>query len=279
MRYDELRATIEAAYEARAQLSPKSAPAQVRAAVESAIQLLDAGELRVAQKSAAGWQVNEWLKKAVLLSFRIAENAPVQSGGLRFFDKVPLKYGGWDAARFGDAGFRAVPGAIARHAAYIGKGVVLMPCFVNIGAYVGDNTMVDTWTTIGSCAQIGANCHIPGGVGIGGVLEPLQASPVIVEDNCFIGARSEVVEGVIVGEGSVVSMGVFLSASTKIVDRATGKIHIGYVPPYSVVVSGSLPGKAFPDGSPGPSLYCAVIVKTVDAQTRAKTGINELLRD
>ena len=200
-------------------------------------------------------------------------------GGVPAFDKVPLKFAGWDAERFRRAGFRAVPGAVVRRSAYIAPGVVLMPSFVNVGAYVGQGTMVDTWATVGSCAQVGRNCHLSGGVGLGGVLEPLQAVPVILEDNCFIGARSEVVEGVIVGEGSVISMGVFIGASTKIVDRATGKVHIGAVPPYSVVVSGSLPGKPFPDGSPGPSLYCAVIVKTVDAQTRAKTGINELLRD
>jgi 2,3,4,5-tetrahydropyridine-2-carboxylate N-succinyltransferase len=216
-----------------------------------------------------------------LLSFRLNDMSVIAGapGHAVWWDKVPSKFDRWDEKRFRAAGFRAVPGAIVRRSAYVAPDAILMPSFVNLGAYVDEKTMVDTWVTVGSCAQIGKNVHLSGGVGIGGVLEPLQANPTIIEDNCFIGARSEVVEGVIVGEGSVVSMGVFLSASTKIVDRATGKIHIGYVPPYSVVVSGSLPGKAFPDGSPGPSLYCAVIVKTVDAQTRAKTGINELLRD
>jgi 2,3,4,5-tetrahydropyridine-2-carboxylate N-succinyltransferase len=217
----------------------------------------------------------------VLLSFRLNDNKLIEGapGGSSYWDKVPTKFEGWGENRFREAGFRAVPGAIVRHSAHIGKGVILMPSFVNLGAFVDENTMVDTWVTVGSCAQIGKNVHISGGVGIGGVLEPLQAGPVIIEDNCFIGARSEVVEGVVVGEGAVISMGVFIGASTKIVDRATGEIHIGKVPPYSVVVSGSLPGKPLPNGNPGPSLYCAVIVKTVDAQTRSKTGINELLRD
>ena len=248
--------------------------------------LLDSGRARVAEKidgaeGPASWKVNQWLKKAVLLSFRLNDNAIVEGGpgGATWFDKVPSKFAGWGENRFREAGFRAVPGAIVRHSAFIARDAVLMPSFVNLGAYVGAKTMVDTWVTVGSCAQIGANVHLSGGVGIGGVLEPLQANPTIIEDDCFIGARSEVVEGVIVGKGSVVSMGVFISASTKIVDRATGKVHVGYVPPYSVVVSGSLPGKPLPDGAPGPSLYCAVIVKTVDAQTRAKTGINDLLRD
>jgi 2,3,4,5-tetrahydropyridine-2-carboxylate N-succinyltransferase len=259
----------------------------VRDAVEAALDLLDAGKARVAEKipGATGpnsWQVNQWLKKAVLLSFRLKDNSLIDGGpgAATWWDKVPSKFAGWGEKNFRDAGFRAVPGAIVRRSAYIAPDAVLMPCFVNLGAYVGEKTMVDTWVTVGSCAQIGRNVHLSGGVGVGGVLEPLQANPTIIEDDCFIGARSEVVEGVIVGEGSVVSMGVFISASTKIVDRATGKVHMGYVPPYSVVVSGSLPGKALlPDGSPGPSLYCAVIVKTVDAQTRAKTGINELLRE
>ncbi|MBV8472020.1 MAG: 2,3,4,5-tetrahydropyridine-2,6-dicarboxylate N-succinyltransferase, partial [Hyphomicrobiales bacterium] len=255
-------------------------------AVEKALTLLDSGAARVAEKipGANGpnsWKVNQWLKKAVLLSFRLNDNVAIPGGpgGATWWDKVPSKFEGWGENAFRSAGFRAVPGAIVRRSAYIAPDAILMPSFVNLGAYVDAKTMVDTWVTVGSCAQIGKNVHLSGGVGIGGVLEPLQANPTIIEDDCFIGARSEVVEGVIVGEGSVISMGVFISASTKIIDRATGKTHIGYVPPYSVVVSGSLPGKALPDGSPGPSLYCAVIVKTVDAQTRAKTGINELLRD
>jgi 2,3,4,5-tetrahydropyridine-2-carboxylate N-succinyltransferase len=254
----------------------------VRTLVERALDLLDSGQARVAEPDGEGsWHVNQWLKKAVLLSFRLADNGVIDGGaaGAPAFDKVPLKFAGWDENRFREAGFRVVPGAVVRRSAYIAKGVVLMPSFVNLGAYVGEGSMIDTWATVGSCAQIGRNVHISGGAGIGGVLEPLQAGPVVIEDNCFIGARSEVAEGVIVGTGAVLSMGVYLGASTKIVDRATGKVHVGYVPPYSVVVSGSLPGKPFPDGSPGPSLYCAVIVKTVDAQTRAKTGINDLLRD
>ncbi|MFN5901595.1 MAG: 2,3,4,5-tetrahydropyridine-2,6-dicarboxylate N-succinyltransferase, partial [Novosphingobium sp.] len=223
----------------------------------------------------------QWLKKAVLLSFRLNDNEVVPGGaaGAPAFDKVPSKFAGWGENRFREAGFRIVPGAVVRRGSHIGRGVVVMPSFINIGAHVGDGTMVDTWATVGSCAQIGKNVHLSGGVGIGGVLEPLQAGPVVIEDNCFIGARSEVVEGVRVCEGAVLSMGVFIGASTKIVDRATGQVHIGTVPPYSVVVPGSLPGKPLPDGSPGPSLYCAVIVKTVDAQTRAKTAINDLLRD
>jgi 2,3,4,5-tetrahydropyridine-2-carboxylate N-succinyltransferase len=254
----------------------------VREAVETALDLLDRGEARVAERGGNGaWTVNQWLKKAVLLSFRLTDNAPVPgaAGNSTWWDKVPTKFEGWDAARFKEAGFRAVPGCVVRRSAYIAPNVVLMPSFVNLGAYVDSGTMVDTWATVGSCAQIGKNCHISGGAGIGGVLEPLQANPVVIEDNCFIGARAEVAEGVIVGEGSVLSMGVYLGASTKIVDRATGEIFQGRVPPYSVVVSGALPGKALPDGSPGPSLYCAVIVKRVDAQTRSKTSINELLRD
>ncbi len=276
----ELQSAIEAAWDARDTVSPTSA--DVRQDVEQVLAMLDAGTARVAEPDGqGGWLVNQWLKKAVLLSFRLNENAPMEygAGGAPAFDKVPLKFQGWDGDAFREAGFRAVPGAIARRGAFIGKGVVLMPSFVNIGAYVGEGTMVDTWATVGSCAQIGRNVHISGGAGIGGVLEPLQAGPVVIEDNCFIGARSEVAEGVIVGEGAVLSMGVFICASTKIVDRATGEVHVGRVPPYSVVVPGSLPGKPLADGTAGPSLYCAVIVKTVDAQTRSKTGINELLRD
>jgi 2,3,4,5-tetrahydropyridine-2-carboxylate N-succinyltransferase len=281
MSLQRLQSIIEQAFEARATINAQT-KGDVREAVDNALGMLDSGEVRVAEKApGGGWTVNQWLKKAALLSFRLNDSVVIAGGpgGANWYDKVESKFSEWSANRFAAAGFRAVPGAIARRSAYIAPGVVLMPSFVNVGAYVDSNTMVDTWATVGSCAQIGKNVHISGGVGIGGVLEPLQANPTIIEDNCFIGARSEIVEGVIVGEGSVVSMGVFIGASTKIVDRATGKVHIGAVPPYSVVVSGSLPGKPLPDGSPGPSLYCAVIVKTVDAQTRAKTGINELLRD
>lgn len=253
----------------------------MRFAVLQTLDLLDSGELRVAEKSASGWVVNEWVKKAVLLSFRLHDNAVIGGGPghSTWWDKVPSKFDGWDEANFRGAGFRSVPTAVVRHGAYVAPNVVLMPCFVNIGARVGRSTMIDTWSTVGSCAQVGENCHISGGVGLGGVLEPLQAQPVIVEDNCFIGARSEVAEGVVVGEGAVLAMGVFLSASTKIIDRATGETFVGVVPPYSVVVPGTLPGKALPDGSPGPALGCAVIVKTVDEQTRAKTSVNELLRE
>jgi 2,3,4,5-tetrahydropyridine-2,6-dicarboxylate N-succinyltransferase len=276
----QLAAAIEAAFETRDSVTPASQ--DVRELVEAALELLDSGKARVAEPDGqGGWQVNQWLKKAVLLSFRLNDNelVPGASGGAPAYDKVPSKFAGWGANRFKEAGFRVVPGAVARRGSFIGKGVILMPSFVNIGAHVGEGTMVDTWATVGSCAQIGAHVHLSGGVGIGGVLEPLQAGPVVIEDNCFIGARSEVVEGVRVCEGAVLSMGVYLGASTKIVDRATGEVHIGRVPAYSVVVPGSMPGRPLPDGSPGPSLYCAVIVKTVDAQTRAKTGINELLRD
>ena len=276
----QLAAAIEAAWEARDTVTPASA--DVRKDVDAALALLESGAARVAEPDGnGGWTVNQWLKKAVLLSFRLNDNVVIEngSGGAPAFDKVPSKFDTWGDAQFRDAGFRVVPGAVARRGSHIAKGVVLMPSFVNIGAYVGEGTMVDTWATVGSCAQIGKNVHISGGAGIGGVLEPLQAGPVIIEDGAFIGARSEVAEGVIVGEGAVLSMGVFLGASTKIVDRATGEVHIGKVPPYAVVVPGSLPGKPLPDGTPGPSLYCAVIVKTVDAQTRSKTGINELLRD
>lgn len=266
----DLATTIDAAWEDRANISTATQGA-VREAVVEALNLLDSGQARVAEPTANGWQVNQWLKKAVLLSFRLNDNAVVAGGG---FDKVPLKTVSWDDARFRQAGFRQVPGSVVRHGAYIGKSVVLMPSFVNIGAFVDEGTMVDTWATVGSCAQIGKNVHLSGGVGIGGVLEPLQADPVIIGDGAFIGARAEVAEGVRVGEGAVLSMGVYLGASTKIVDRATGQVYRGEVPPYAVVVPGTLPGEA---GKPG--LYCAVIVKTVDAQTRSKTGINELLRD
>jgi len=270
---------IEDAWEHRADIAPGHA---VGAAVEQALALLDSGATRVAEPDGnGGWRVNQWLKKAVLLSFRLNDNTVVDGGAASApaFDKVPLKFAGWGENRFRDGGFRVVPGAVVRRGSFIAKGAVLMPSFVNIGAYVGENTMIDTWATVGSCAQIGANVHISGGAGIGGVLEPLQAEPVIIGDGAFIGARAEVAEGVRVGEGAVLSMGVYLGASTKIVDRATGEVHIGAVPPFAVVVPGSLPGKPLPDGTPGPSLYCAVIVKTVDAQTRSKTGINELLRD
>jgi 2,3,4,5-tetrahydropyridine-2-carboxylate N-succinyltransferase len=272
-----LQARIEALWEKRDTLSATT-QGQPREDVQAALEMLDRGEARVAEKGAAGWQVNQWLKQAVLLSFRLTDSAPMDTAA-GAYDKVALKWAGWGPNRWKEAGFRAVPGAVARHSAYIAPNVVLMPSFVNLGAHVGANTMVDTWATVGSCAQIGKNVHLSGGVGIGGVLEPLQANPVIIEDDCFIGARSEVVEGVIVEQGSVLSMGVFLSATTKIVDRATGEVFIGRVPSYSVVVPGNLPGKPLPDGSPGPSLYCAVIVKRVDAQTRAKTSINDLLRD
>jgi 2,3,4,5-tetrahydropyridine-2,6-dicarboxylate N-succinyltransferase len=280
-----LETLIDKAFEDRAKINANT-KGDVRDAVEKALDLLDRGKARVAEKlsGASGpnsWKVNQWLKKAVLLSFRLSDNALIEGGPgqATWWDKIPSKFEAWGENRFRDAGFRAVPGAIVRRSAFIARDVVLMPSFVNLGAYVDEKTMVDTWVTVGSCAQIGRNVHLSGGVGIGGVLEPLQANPTIIEDDCFIGARSEVVEGVIVGQGSVLSMGVFISASTKVIDRVTGKVHVGHVPPYSVVVPGSLPGKPLPDGSPGPSLYCAVIVKTVDAQTRAKTGINELLRE
>jgi 2,3,4,5-tetrahydropyridine-2-carboxylate N-succinyltransferase len=273
-----LQSRIEALWERRDQLSPTTTGAD-RASVEEALEMLDSGKARVAEPDGnGGWKVNQWLKQAVLMSFRLADSAPMDiSTGA--YAKVPLKFEGWGENRFREAGFRVVPGAVVRRSAYIARNVVLMPSFVNLGARVEENTMVDTWATVGSCAQIGKNVHLSGGVGIGGVLEPLQANPVVIEDDCFIGARSEVVEGVIVERGSVLSMGVFISATTKIVDRTTGEIFMGRVPSYSVVVPGSLPGKPLPDGSPGPSLYCAVIVKRVDAQTRAKTAINELLRD
>ncbi len=271
----DLAQSIEAAWEARDSLTISSVGA-ARDAVEAALEGLDNGSLRVAEKIDGAWQVHQWLKKAVLLSFRLNDNKIIQGGPEKsvWWDKVESKFAGWDEARFRAAGFRAVPGAIVRRSAFIAKGAVLLPSFVNVGARVGEGTMIDTWATVGSCAQVGSHCHISGGAGLGGVLEPLQAGPTIIEDNCFIGARAEVAEGVIVGEGSVLSMGVYLSASTKIIDRASGEVHFGKVPPYSVVVSGS---QASEKG--GPSLYCAVIVKRVDEKTRAKTSINDLLRD
>lgn len=270
----DLKAIIESAWEDRATISAAT-KGQVRDAVDATLDLLDAGKVRVAEPGAAGWVTNQWLKQAVLLSFRLYPNVTqMGAGGAPVFDKVPVKFTGWQESWFTDAGIRVVPGAVVRRSAFIAPGVVLMPSFVNVGAYVGENTMIDTWATVGSCAQIGKNCHISGGVGIGGVLEPLQANPVIIEDDCFIGARSEVAEGVIVGQGAVLSMGVFLGASTKIIDRETGEIFYGKVPPYAVVVPGALPGK----NAAVPSLACAVIVKRVDAQTRSKTSINELLR-
>ncbi len=276
-----LAKTIDAAFEQRNDVGP-STKGPVREAVDTALDLLDRGEARVAERQADNsWHVNQWLKKAVLLSFRLNDMDVIDGGPGKaaWWDKVPSKFDGWGDNRFRAAGFRAVPGCVVRRSAYIAPNVVLMPSFVNLGAYVDSGTMVDTWATVGSCAQIGKNCHISGGAGIGGVLEPLQAGPVIIEDNCFIGARSEVAEGVVVRTGSVLSMGVFIGASTKIVDRDTGEIFQGEVPAYSVVVPGTMPGKPMRDGSPGPGLYCAVIVKRVDEKTRAKTSINELLRD
>src|ERR1700731_3955603 len=274
-----LRPLIEAAFERRAELTPKSLPAELAGAIDKCIELLDRGKARVAEPKDGRWVVNEWLKKAVLLYFRSHDNVVIDAGYTRFYDKVPLKYTQATEEDLKAGGARVVPHAIVRKGSYIAPNVVLMPSYVNIGAHVGSGTMVDTWATVGSCAQIGRNVHLSGGVGIGGVLEPLQASPTIIEDDCFIGARSEVVEGVIVEQGAVLAMGTFISSTTKIVNRATGEIHLGRVPSYSVVVPGSLPGRPFPNGEPGPSLYCAVIVKQVDAQTRAKTSINELLRD
>jgi 2,3,4,5-tetrahydropyridine-2,6-dicarboxylate N-succinyltransferase len=268
-----LRPIIEAAFGRRQDINPGNVEASLAAAIDQCIDALDCGELRIAEKIGGRWQVNEWLKQAVLLHFRTHDNCVVAAGYTRFYDKVPLKYPDTTAAEFAAGGVRVVPHALVRRGAYVAPNTVLMPCFVNIGAYIGAGSMVDTWATVGSCVQIGSNVHLSGGVGIGGVLEPLQASPTIIEDNCFIGARSEIVEGVIVGEGSVISMGVFIGQSTRILDRATGQILRGHVPPGSVVVSGSLPAK---DGTH--ALYCAVIVKRVDAQTRAKTSINELLR-
>jgi len=276
-----LEQVIETAWEARDGVNPETG-GEVREAVETALDLLDNGKARVAEKGADGnWVVNQWLKKAVLLSFRLNDMEVIEggNGGATWWDKVPSKFAGWGENRWREAGFRAVPGSIVRHSAHIGKNVVLMPSFVNLGAFVDEGSMVDGWATVGSCAQIGKNVHLSGGVGIGGVLEPMQAGPTIIEDNCFIGARSEVVEGCIVREGSVLGMGVYIGKSTKIVNRATGEVFYGEVPPYSVVVAGAMPGKPMPNGEPGPSLYCAVIVKTVDEKTRSKTGINELLRD
>ncbi len=285
MNSDRLQPIIDRAWDGREAVSPAT-KGEVRDAIEAALDGLDSGALRVADKDSGSWRVHQWLKKAVLLSFRLYDMTPIP-GGPRdpvkgeapWFDKVAPKFAGWDEARFRAAGFRAVPNCVVRRSAYIAPGVVLMPSFVNLGAHVGSGTMVDTWATIGSCAQIGRNCHISGGVGIGGVLEPLQADPVIVEDHCFIGARSEIAEGVIVENGAVISMGVYIGASTKIVDRDTGAVIYGRVPAYSVVVPGTLPGRTLRDGAPGPSLYCAIIVKKVDEKTRAKTSINDLLRD
>ena len=276
----DIETAIEQAWEIRDKVNLETRGA-VREAIEAALGLLDSGKIRVAEKINGEWVTNQWLKKAVLLSFRLNDMALIKGGpgDASWWDKVPSKFAGWGEQEFRGSGFRAVPNCIVRRSAYIAPGVILMPSFVNLGAYVDSGTMVDTWVTVGSCAQIGKNVHLSGGVGIGGVLEPMQAGPTIIEDNCFIGARSEVVEGVIVGEGSVISMGVFIGQSTKIVDRTSGEVFMGRVPPYSVVVSGSLPQKPFKDGSPSPSLYCAVIVKRVDEKTRSKTSINELLRD
>lgn len=281
-----LEPIINEAFENRDQVNTKTG-SDVRDAVSVALAYLDSGLVRVAEPLGSHqWQVNQWLKKAILLSFRLNDMVVIEGGSLHpdagasvWWDKVPSKFSGWDAERFKNAGFRAVPGSIVRHSAYIAPSVVIMPSFVNLGAYVGSGTMVDTWATVGSCAQIGKNVHISGGAGIGGVLEPLQAGPVIIEDDCFIGARSEVVEGVVVEQGAVLSMGVFIGASTKIINRVTGEVHMGRVPAYSVVVPGAMPGKPLADGSPSPSLSCAVIIKQVDERTRSKTSVNELLRD
>ena len=275
MSWTKLQIEIDQAWEARDTISPATHGA-ARKAIEETLAALDSGEFRVAEKTGGEWHTHQWIKKAVLLSFRLNPMEPIAGGpgGATWYDKVPSKFAKWSDADFARAGFRAVPGSIVRHSAHVARGAVLMPCFINVGANVGENTMIDTWATVGSCCQVGKNCHISGGTGLGGVLEPLQANPVIIEDNCFIGARSEVAEGVIVGEGAVIGMGVFIGQSTKVVDRATGEIHQGRVPPYAVVVAGTLPG------APGkPSLYCAVIVKTVDERTRSKTSINDLLRD
>jgi 2,3,4,5-tetrahydropyridine-2-carboxylate N-succinyltransferase len=280
----DLQSIVEAAWERREEITPKTGNPE-RAAVELTLNALDEGRLRVAEPGEGGWQVNQWVKKAVLLYFRLNDMQAIPGGpsDAKFgagvwFDKIRSKFAGWNEAHFRTAAFRVVPTAVVRHSAYIAPGVVLMPCFVNLGAYIGAGTMVDTWSTVGSCAQIGKNCHLSGGVGIGGVLEPLQAGPVIIEDNCFIGARSEVAEGVVVETGAVLSMGCYIGASTRIIDRESGEVFTGRVPAYSVVVPGTLPGKPLKDGSPGPSLYCCVIVKRVDERTRAKTSINELLR-
>ncbi len=280
MNINELKKNIESAWDVRETLN-SGTTGPVRNTVSAVLDMLDGGTLRVAEKRDGNWHVNEWAKKAVLLSFRLNDMEAIAGGpgGATWWDKVPSKFRGWSPEQFKQAGFRAVPGSVVRHSAFVAPGVVLMPSFVNLGAYVDTGSMIDTWATVGSCAQIGKNVHISGGAGIGGVLEPLQAGPVIIEDNCFIGARSEVAEGVVVEEGAVLSMGVYIGASTKIIDRNSGDVFIGRVPSHSVVVPGSLPGKNLPDGSPGPSLYCAVIVKRVDAKTRSKVSINELLRD
>ena len=280
MAFLHLESVINDAWEKRESLSVDTT-GRVRTAVNDTLNALDSGKLRIAEKLGDEWHVNQWTKKAVLLSFILNPMRAMSGGpdGTSWWDKVPAKFDGWDDARFKEAGFRAAPTAYVRHSAYIAPNVILMPSYVNLGAYVDSGTMIDTWATVGSCAQIGKDCHISGGAGIGGVLEPLQSNPVIVEDNCFIGARSEVVEGVVVGEGSVLSMGVFIGASTKIIDRMTGETHIGRVPPYSVVVPGSLPQGDFENGAPRPNLYCCVIIKTVDERTRSKTSINELLRE
>ena len=280
MNIDDLQESINKAWDGRDLVTPETT-GEVRDAVQESLEGLDAGVYRVAEKLDEGWVVHQWLKKAVLLSFRLSNMGLISGapGNANWFDKVPSKFASWEASDFERAGFRAVPGSVVRHSAFIAPGVVLMPSFVNLGAYVDEGTMVDTWATVGSCAQIGKNCHISGGAGIGGVLEPLQAEPVIVENNCFIGARSEVAEGVIIEEGAVLSMGVYIGASTKIIDRDTGEIFVGRVPAYSVVVPGSMPPQGTKSSASGPSLYCAVIVKRVDAGTRAKTSINELLRD
>ncbi len=281
MSFTDLENTINIAFDNRDAISSNTTGA-IRDAVDEALSLLDSGQVRVASQDAGAWTVHQWLKKAVLLSFRLNDMEIIKGGpgdNTNWWDKVPSKFAGWDDKAYTAAGFRAVPNAIVRKSAFIAKGVVLMPSFVNLGAYVGEGTMVDTWSTVGSCAQIGAHVHLSGGVGIGGVLEPLQAGPVIIEDNCFIGARSEIAEGVHVETGAVISMGVYIGASTKIIDRETGEVFMGRVPAYSVVVPGTLPGKPLPDGTPGPSLYCAVIVKRVDERTRSKTSINALLRD
>ena len=274
----ELKKIIEDAFDNRDQINTQT-NGEIRNSVDETLNQLDAGEIRVCEKNGDDWIVNQWIKKAILLSFRLNDNEIIKASHATWYDKVPSKTANWSKEDHDKAGFRYVPDAVVRKSAYIAKGVILMPSFVNLGAYVDEGTMIDTWATVGSCAQIGKNCHISGGVGIGGVLEPLQAEPVIIGDNCFIGARSEVAEGVVVEPGAVLSMGVFLGASTKIIDRTTGEIHLGTVPAYSVVVPGSIPGKDLADGTPGPNLYCAVIVKRVDAKTRSRTSINELLRD
>ena len=279
MSHAELETVINTAFDNKESVTTQTT-GEIRDAVETALNLLDQGQVRVASPENGQWVVNQWLKKAVLLSFRLNDMEVISGGpgGATWWDKVDSKFKDWGADEFSKAGFRAVPHCIVRKSAYVAPGAVLMPCFLNLGAHVSEGAMIDTWATVGSCAQIGKNVHLSGGAGIGGVLEPLQAGPVIIEDNCFIGARAEVAEGVIVREGSVLSMGVYIGASTKIVDRSTGEVHYGEVPPYSVVVSGTMPGKPLPNGEPGPNLYCAVIVKRVDEKTRSKTSINELLR-